>query len=345
VLIYTTMALITFLPDSVVFRQFRFTFQTFAGGMRPYERTFDFALKETGFGLFPWSALLPLSFGAVIARAVAGHEDRERVVILLWALVPLSVIMVTLRPFHHYLVPAAPAFALVIATYLEDPEPDVQHRRFLAFFSLIFFVIMVKGLLTAPASLVSYLTTDPQFAKKQGGALSFPPDIQFGTVIKLLLVLIIAAFFVYGASLITWIGRFARYLDEDKRFRNLLILMVAIAVIDIGIIFALKWQVLTMPATTTGVAKGAVVLGILLTGPDIAAIYLAIIFVLVLRYRHGLARLVGNSNKLVRTGQAMLVMETRPFTVAFIGIVALLLSFETLFNVFPHLARTCPRNT
>ena len=339
VLVFGGLALLTFLPDSVVFRQFRFTAQTFAGGMRSYERTFDFALKETGFGLFPWSALLPLSFGSVLARAVNGHEDRERVIIMLWALVPLSVIMVTLRPFNHYLIPAAPAFAMVTAFYLDDPDIEPQHRKLLAFFSLIFFVIMVKGLLTSPASMVSYLTTDPQFAKKQGGPLSFPPDIQFGMYIKLLLVLIIAALFVYGGRLVSWVGTFARYLDQGKRFRNIMLILGGLTLLDIIIFFALKWQVLTMPTSTTGVQKTAVLLGILLTGPDIASFYAAIIFVLVLHYRHALARMIGHADTLKRVGRGLLVTETRPFMITFISFVALLLTFETVFAVVPHLSR------
>lgn len=339
VLLFGVLAILTFLPDSVVFRQFRFTAQTFAGGMRSYQRTFDFALKETGFGLFPWSALLPLSFGSVLGRAFLGHEDRERVVIILWALVPLSVIMVTLRPFQHYLVPAAPAFAMVTAFYLDDPDADPQHRKLLAFFSLIFFVIMVKGLLSSPASMVSYLTTDPQFAKKQGGPLSFPPDIQFGSFIKLLLVLNIIALFIYGARAISWIKSFAHYLDKGRRFRNLMLILGVLTLIDIGIFFALKWQVLTLPSSTTGVQKGAVVRGILLTGPDIAAFYAVILFVLVLRYRSAFARLIGHLNIISRFGRATLIVETRPFMIAFVSVVALLLSFETLFSVMPALSR------
>ena len=337
--LFGLLAVLTFLPDSVVFRQFRFTAQTFAGGMRSYERTFDFALKETGYGLFPWSALLPLSFGSVMARAFVGHEDRERVVILLWALVPLSVIMVTLRPFNHYLVPAAPAFALVTAFYLDDPEADPQHRKLLAFFSLVFFVIMVKGLLSSPASLVSYLTTDPQFAKKQGGPLSFPPDIQLGAHIKYLLILNIIALFTYGGRILTWIGDFARYLDKGKRFRNLMLILGVLTLIDIGIFFALKWQVLTMPSSTSGVQKSAVLMGILLTGPDIAAFYAVILFVVALRYRAALAHLIGHANALARIGKGILVMETRSFTIMFISFVALLLTFEILFAVFPALSR------
>lgn len=339
VLLFGGLVLLTFLPDSVVFRQFHFSAQTFAGGMRDYERTFDFALKEMGFGLFPWSALLPLSFGGVIARAFLGHEERERVVILLWALVPLSVIMVVLRPFNHYLVPVAPAFAMVTAFYLDDPEADPQHHKLLAFFSLIFFVIMVKGLLTSPASLVSYLTTDPQFAKKQGGPLSFPPDIQFGPHIKILLVLNILALFAYGGKALSWIKSFAGYLDKGKRFRNLMLILVVLTLIDIGIFFALKWQVLTMPSTTTGVQKTAVVMGILLTGPDILSFYAVILFVIVLRYRAVFARIIGHADRLAQLGKVILFMETRIFMIAFISIVALLLSFETLFAVVPALSR------
>ncbi len=329
------LALLTFLPDAPFFRAFRFTAATFSGGMRNDARTFDFVLKEVGFGLFPWSALLPVALWAVLGQE---KVRPDRLLVLLWATAPLVVTMIAIRPFHQTLYTGAPALATLLALYIREAPDHVSHGRLLAFFGFGLFLVMLKDLVLSPAALVSFLTTDPMFSEPGKGDLPFPPDERLPLAGLAGAVLAGAAFVVGGGRLITAARALPEVLRRGRTFLFVVLALVALIVADIAVFVALKWETLT--ASGPEVARGAVLLRILLTGPDIAALYLALAVVVAARYSDRIRASLGQevAGVLARVGRALLRLERPSGAFAVVGVGAALLFVATAYSLVPRLA-------
>lgn len=83
--------------------------------------TFEYYANQLGHGMWLWAALLPAAFAATMLRA--GRETREqrvRFTLGLWAVLATSLFCLVQTKFHHYILPAIPALALLVAWYLDD---------------------------------------------------------------------------------------------------------------------------------------------------------------------------------------------------------------------------------
>jgi 4-amino-4-deoxy-L-arabinose transferase-like glycosyltransferase len=83
--------------------------------------TFEYFLRELGYGMLPWVALLPAAVGSAVAAR--GAEPRRRALVALgatWAVVAYAVVSLSMTKFHHYVLPAVPGLALVIGCLLDD---------------------------------------------------------------------------------------------------------------------------------------------------------------------------------------------------------------------------------
>jgi 4-amino-4-deoxy-L-arabinose transferase-like glycosyltransferase len=81
--------------------------------------TFEYFLRELGYGMLPWVALLPAALAAAVSR---GTDPRRRVLACLgaiWAVVSYGVVSLSMTKFHHYVLPAVPGLALVLASALD----------------------------------------------------------------------------------------------------------------------------------------------------------------------------------------------------------------------------------
>ncbi len=87
---------------------------------RSGEGTFTYFVKELGYGFWPWLSLLPASL-VVAWRARANHvRDRLRLLGLLWGVSGLVMFSIIKTKFHHYMLPAVPGLAIVLALWLDD---------------------------------------------------------------------------------------------------------------------------------------------------------------------------------------------------------------------------------
>jgi len=83
--------------------------------------TFEYYTNQLGHGMWLWAALLPAAFAATLMRA--GRQTREqrvRFTLGLWAILATSLFCLVQTKFHHYILPAIPALALLVAWYLDD---------------------------------------------------------------------------------------------------------------------------------------------------------------------------------------------------------------------------------
>jgi 4-amino-4-deoxy-L-arabinose transferase-like glycosyltransferase len=83
--------------------------------------TFDYYLPQIGYGMFVWAALVPIAVAAaVMAGTPRSPRDRVRMIAALWAICGTAFFMVIQTKFHHYILPVVPAFAILVAFWLDD---------------------------------------------------------------------------------------------------------------------------------------------------------------------------------------------------------------------------------
>ncbi|MFT3841683.1 MAG: glycosyltransferase family 39 protein [Myxococcaceae bacterium] len=86
--------------------------------------SFTFYVEQLGFGLFPWVALLPGAIATALSGrfGVGNKEQRLRAVLFLWAVLTFALFTSSATRFHHYVLPAVPAIAALIALSAEHPR-------------------------------------------------------------------------------------------------------------------------------------------------------------------------------------------------------------------------------
>jgi len=90
-------------------------------GVHGESGTFNFFVQQLGIGLWPWIAIVPAALYASLERGVARvREDRVRLAMTLWAVGGFAFFALVETKFHHYVLPAVPAFAALIAFWIDD---------------------------------------------------------------------------------------------------------------------------------------------------------------------------------------------------------------------------------
>lgn len=99
-------------------------FKRLASGVHQLDTgSFEHFAKWLGYGLYPWSAFIP----AALARFFSGKglsegDDRSRATLflLLWAVIAFTLFTLSSTKFHHYIFPAVPPLAMLVALALDD---------------------------------------------------------------------------------------------------------------------------------------------------------------------------------------------------------------------------------
>ncbi|MDP6942995.1 MAG: hypothetical protein QF464_02500, partial [Myxococcota bacterium] len=88
--------------------------------------TFEHFIKWLGFGMFPWMALVPIAIGALVffkGRAQGGaHQARN--FLMFWFVCSFALFTLASTKFHHYIFPALPALAMLLALFLDRLVED-----------------------------------------------------------------------------------------------------------------------------------------------------------------------------------------------------------------------------
>jgi 4-amino-4-deoxy-L-arabinose transferase-like glycosyltransferase len=83
--------------------------------------TFEYFLRELGYAILPWVGLAPAALAHVAMRPVADVR-RQGIVWFgaIWFVCAYALVSLSVTKFHHYILPALPGLAIVIACFLDD---------------------------------------------------------------------------------------------------------------------------------------------------------------------------------------------------------------------------------
>ena len=92
-----------------------------AVGVHGETGSFDYYIRQLGFGTLPWVAVMPLAlFDAMRKpmRKVDDPQDKARVFAVVWAVVMFVFFTAMQTKFHHYILPMVPPLALIAGMWL-----------------------------------------------------------------------------------------------------------------------------------------------------------------------------------------------------------------------------------
>ncbi len=99
-------------------------FQRFSSGVHALSSgSFEHFIRWLGYGLFPWSAFLPAALVRIFSRGkqpFAGDQGRAILMLLIWAVVAFTLFSLSSTTFHHYILPAVPALAMLVGIAVDD---------------------------------------------------------------------------------------------------------------------------------------------------------------------------------------------------------------------------------
>lgn len=114
---------------------------------------FAYFLIQGGYAIFPWVALVPLAIAVVAKLKLRNLEKKEHVAViaLLWTAISFYVVASSATKFHHYIFPALPGLAILIAFAIDKlwEEGIAQHAASLLLGGM-FFVLVGKDLAENP---------------------------------------------------------------------------------------------------------------------------------------------------------------------------------------------------
>lgn len=184
----------------------------------PAHITFDFWMRQLGFGAFPWIALLPVAFAWLLRRDEGEHEiapadtDARRLVAA-WFILALLVMGVLGTAHERYIFPATATVGVASVLMLTDrafwawmrARPHLM--RLAGVIALMMLLVVAKDLSRYPRELAGALLLD--------GELTLPESFAYGASLKvvrygLMAVLGVFSFTVVAGSIRWWrriIGR------------------------------------------------------------------------------------------------------------------------------------------
>jgi len=84
--------------------------------------TFDYYVSQIGYGLFPWIAFLPAALVRAFSLKASNRSarDRARLFVYVWLFATVVFFTLTITKYHHYILPAIPPAAILVALFLDD---------------------------------------------------------------------------------------------------------------------------------------------------------------------------------------------------------------------------------
>jgi 4-amino-4-deoxy-L-arabinose transferase-like glycosyltransferase len=172
--------------------------------------SFEYFVRELGYGLYPWIALVPAAVSWVAMRVFARGPDNAAAVdkrrdILwfgaIWFVAGYALVSLSMTKFHHYILPAMPGLAIALGCFLDDILGERRGRL-----ALLAVVVGVPLLALVAFDLTSAQKSAQRFIwlfsydyvnAPQGRP--WPPDMNYGRILWLF-----AGLFTVPTALWAW---------------------------------------------------------------------------------------------------------------------------------------------
>ncbi len=126
-------------------------FSRLAGTIEKPNSSFELYIKQIGFGMFPWAALIPIALVRFLRwswKDILTNNRRRNLFIFLWFFFPYFFFTFSSTKFHHYIFPVVPPLAMIIGAWLSRlfREDGVLKERIGVGTSILLFVLLAKDL-------------------------------------------------------------------------------------------------------------------------------------------------------------------------------------------------------
>lgn len=115
-------------------------------------------VRQLGYGLFPWVALLPCAlFLAPSAADRVGARGDVRTLARLWFAVSFALFSLMVTRFHHYILPAVPAAAVLVGLSLSrgaSSDHEAQSGRRSSLVAIVGTLLVTRELVVSPPGQV-----------------------------------------------------------------------------------------------------------------------------------------------------------------------------------------------
>src|SRR5262249_46800376 len=138
--------------------------------------TFEYYLQWAGCGMFPWTGIVALGGRSAFRQSTTHGKRSPRAELarfaLVWFVVDFLVLTVVTTKFHHYILPALPALAILAGLLLDDllTAPTRVHAAGLALVAVPITLLCGRDLAVFPARLLWLFTYDYVVAPGSGRA-------------------------------------------------------------------------------------------------------------------------------------------------------------------------------
>ena len=138
-------------------------FKRLASGVHQIDTgSFEHFIKWLGYGLFPWTAWIPAALGRFFGGdGLYRDDDRARATLLLvlWAAISFTLFTLSSTKFHHYIFPAVPALAMLIALLIDDAlDREMPHPLPLFLLAIPLVALLAWDLIQDPQILKNLFT-------------------------------------------------------------------------------------------------------------------------------------------------------------------------------------------
>jgi 4-amino-4-deoxy-L-arabinose transferase-like glycosyltransferase len=165
--------------------------------------TFEYFLRELGFGILPWVALAPAALTAMVMRK-ADDARRQAIYWLggIWAVAAYALVSLSMTKFHHYVLPSIPGLAIVIGCFLDDIliKKDARRAWVAALVGVPLLGIVFADLIQGRNSAQRFLWLFSYDYVHSPTGRPWPAELDFRTPLTVLVVLIAISTLALGSK-------------------------------------------------------------------------------------------------------------------------------------------------
>ncbi len=177
---------------------------------------FDYFIEQLGYGLHPWVAALPGGLGLLAGIRPRDRDPASSLVLFagLWLAIGWGAMTFSATRFHHYILPALPAAAVLCAVFLDRLLADGPEEHAVAILlGLLAFAAVGHGLWSQPKILTDLFVYNYDRPYPEREIAELHPGVALGPwTLSLAPRAAMAFLFTAGGAVILfgWLGRSSR---------------------------------------------------------------------------------------------------------------------------------------